>query len=486
MGSLSAQTDPGWATIGGNAGRNGLIEALGPDKPRMLWQGTGVEATAANQVYLSGSEVVTTRRQSNRYAPLVCHDLYTGELLWTKDLADKAGQSIPVGFREGVVYAIRAAQRADTLYALAAADGSVLWQAEAAVKCAHTASINFAPDGDLIVESAAGELMRVDHRSGRTVWRTKCQPIAAGEMHPTVGNGHVYAWEWQRYPNQAVSAFDLTSGERVATRVIPNEGKQVGFVQTPITVGPGGTVYAYKPHDHLVALHHEGSELRTRWKTPVTGSAAFSQLACTPEGDVYLPDGGRIVRVATRTGQRVDSTEKLVRNADAMSVRMAVDAMGHVFASVGEFPTGTLRAFGPDLKQLWQHPIEGLHLSGPALNENGMLVVAGSGRQLLTFQPAQYVATGGMVPAERRYNVNVTPDPDQAAPKVQYSLQASENVRIRVSDLTGRSLRTWEFENQPAGAYEILLKELDERNGGMFILTFENEEGEVVRKKVSK
>ncbi|SDL78615.1 Por secretion system C-terminal sorting domain-containing protein [Catalinimonas alkaloidigena] len=477
-----------WSTIGGNASRNGFVETVGPTHARVLWEGTSLEATTANQTYIANGRVVTTRRQSNQYAPLVCHDLYTGELLWVRDLTGQTSQTLPIGFRQETVYALRTDRKADTLYALHAATGAIKWRSSVPLRCSHASSAAFTPEGDLIVEGEEGLLVRIDHRTGQRLWATKCDPMARGELHPTIGGRWAYVWEWATYPNQAVSMIDLETGRKVATQVIPSRSKMIAFVQTPITVGPDGTVYAYKQRDRLVALRNTGTALQTLWETPILGNSAYSQMACGPDGSVYIPHNGKIVRLNSRNGHMMDSTRTLVRSAaGGISARMAVDAMGTVFVSVAEFPTGMVYAFTPNLKQHWAHEVEGLHLSGPALSSEGLLSVAGSGQWLIVFQSDQYIATGGQLASERKYNLTLTPSPANSVSKLNYSLPQSQDIRIKLHDLAGKPVKTWKFNKQEAGEHEVSLEIPEIKvSAGTYILTFETEEGETIRKRVTK
>ena len=476
----TAWAQSGWSTVGGNPARNGLTLVAGPERAQLLWQGATLEATTGNQVFIDGNKLVTVRRVSNHYAPLVCHDLNSGALLWTKDLTGATALTLPVGFSEGVVYALRTQRRADTLYALHAADGTVKWRAPFPVKCAHTTSANFTPEGDLLVEGEDGLLVRLSRHDGRRLWATRCDPMAAGELSPTVSGGYAYVWEWQGYPQQAISMVDLHDGRKVSTTTVPHGSGERAFVQTPLTAGPDGTLYAYKPHDRVVALRRDSTRLRVLWERSVAGNAAFSHLACGPDGSLYLPHQGRILRLDGATGRPLDSTRVLVRNPATMTVRMATDVLGTLYASVAEFPDGTLYAFSPALRERWSQTVEGLHLSGPALGPQGQLVVAGNGRQLLAFRPS--APAGG----RQQYNLTLLPSPVSAAARLNYSLTRPENVRIHLTDLAGRPMRTWEFPAQPPGNYEVLLEELDARNTGVFILTFETDSGEQVRRKVTR
>jgi len=50
---------------------------------------------------------VTTRFEETwEKTPLVCHDIFTGDTLWTRELGGgNNGTSVPLGFKNNVVYA---------------------------------------------------------------------------------------------------------------------------------------------------------------------------------------------------------------------------------------------------------------------------------------------------------------------------------------------------------------------------------------------
>jgi hypothetical protein len=95
-----------WNNCGKNAFRNGLSPIPGPDGPSILWQGTE-PGLFGFPIYIEGNILVTSRFTSLNYSPVVCHDLYTGQLLWTADVTNGTGRSIPMRIRNGKVYVMR-------------------------------------------------------------------------------------------------------------------------------------------------------------------------------------------------------------------------------------------------------------------------------------------------------------------------------------------------------------------------------------------
>ncbi len=68
--------------------------------------------------------------------------------------------------------------------------------------------------------------------------------------------------------------------------------------------------------------------------------------------------------------------------------RMAIDAAGKIFLTNGSFGQGRLFSFDPDLTLRWSVPLNGVNLGGPALGEDGILIVCGTGTDIRAYQTA--------------------------------------------------------------------------------------------------
>jgi hypothetical protein len=118
-----------WNNGGGNPARNALAMVNGPVTDSVLWQETPT-GYFGMPGYIEGNKLVTMRFLNMDNAPIVCYDLLTGDLLWEKEFTGMAGRSLPVGFRDNRVYAVRYTESLqDTLYAFSADDGSK-WKAQ--------------------------------------------------------------------------------------------------------------------------------------------------------------------------------------------------------------------------------------------------------------------------------------------------------------------------------------------------------------------
>jgi outer membrane protein assembly factor BamB len=125
--TLALGQSTGWNNIGANWGKNGYVDVAGPTTDSVLWEttSTGLNGTP---IYIEGNYLVTMRFQSLTYAPLECFDLTTGNLLWSIDVTNSTGRSLPVGLRDNRVFVMRYTESLnDSLYALNVSDGSHIW-----------------------------------------------------------------------------------------------------------------------------------------------------------------------------------------------------------------------------------------------------------------------------------------------------------------------------------------------------------------------
>ena len=191
--SLLAATAPAgeWMTSGGNPARTGLSDEYAPGGPDLLWSGT-LSGWFGLPIFISADKLVTMRFQSIDYAPMVCHDLFTGETLWTRDFPGANSRSVPIGLRDSRVYAINFQEsRHDTLYCLDADNGEILWRGRVTVEMSISESATFAENGDLLVNASDFKIARIDHADGDTVWTTY-------RLWPVTGSADICVYESHR------------------------------------------------------------------------------------------------------------------------------------------------------------------------------------------------------------------------------------------------------------------------------------------------
>jgi len=378
---------------GGKPSRHSLSSEQGPATPTLLWQG-GLTSVIAQQAAIDGNVVAMSRifnlNNTLHGTVIVAHDLTTGDTLWTKDL--------PVDFpstdwrnrvsaiREGVVYATRAGNtNYSYMYALDALTGSAIWKSEGLVNESSTEGASFAADGALVV-GTFDNIIRINASDGTTQWTwVRSCPTSNGQEVAVFGNRGYY-WEASPY-GPKVSVIDLEIGDYLYSSAALSAGliQQVGLF-----VGPDGTVYAPRSMnntatDFLFALSDDGSALTEKWSVPL-GYVPFATFGVGPDGSIYsYSTAGEVIRLDPLTGN-ILNTSQVIYTSMPPQPRMAIDANGYVFVTNGEFATGKFYSFNPDLTLRWIENVTNVNVGGPAIGENGTLIVCGVGTNVRAYQ----------------------------------------------------------------------------------------------------
>jgi outer membrane protein assembly factor BamB len=434
---LSAQTSTiDWNNAGGNPSRNALSSLNGPEKDSILWEGTS-QGLFGMPVYMEGERLVTMRFLAMTNAPIVCHNVLTGELLWTAEITGLAGRSLPVGIRDGKVYAVRYTESLhDSLYALDALDGSKIWTADVTVAPYITASASFAENGDLLIEGNL-KMYRIDHETGHMLWGTNIVPFTIGEGQISVFGNTGYLLE-QVGGIAYVAAINLVNGNKKYSHVINDTHPGGGIPQCPLMVGPDGTIFVQKQGDNVTALQDNGNALNLLWETEIFGNAPFSMMCVGADGSVYAPSAGRMIRLDPVTGQVLDSTDVISTNPDLFQLRASASANNIIYATNGE---NSIYAYTPDLHEIWSDNIPNVNTSGAALGANGLLAVAGGGNILKVYVPEDYIPLGtgnpGYLTSEGRFILNY-PNPFTNTTTIGFYINKSSPARITVFNSSGK------------------------------------------------
>ncbi|MCZ6682473.1 MAG: PQQ-binding-like beta-propeller repeat protein [Planctomycetota bacterium] len=391
-----------WHTgVGGNSARNSLSDESGPTDPDILWTGSR-PAIVAQQGCSDGNLFVTSRIGSFTIPTgtwIVAQDLTTGNEVWAVqlpfDFPATSWRSRASAIRDGHVYATRAGNtNLDFLYALAAADGSIVWQSEDLIDEGTTESVAFAANGDIIAGSF-NSLIRIDGLDGTTVWQSpRSCPTSSGCQAAAFGN-RVYIWEASG-AGPVISVFDIKSGAELYS----SAGIGGGFIeQLGPFVGPDGTVYAPRTQnnaltDFLVAFDDTGAALVERWSVPL-GYVPFASFGIGPDGSVYSyatdQDGGNadltIQRLHPANGNVIDTSPILPSNFPVQP-RIAIDATGTIYLTNGGFSNGGLFSLNADLSLRWSEAIPNVNVGGPVLGQDGILIVCGIGNNVRAYQTA--------------------------------------------------------------------------------------------------
>jgi hypothetical protein len=134
---------------------------------------------------------------------------------------------------------------------------------------------------------------------------------------------------------------------------------------------------------------------------------------------------------------------------------MAIDSVGKIYLTNGGFSQGRLYSFNPDLSLRWSEVINNVNIGGPALGENGTLVVCGTGTDVRAYSDFPV----SISPRENEINSFLLeqnyPNPFNPITKIEYRIPNSEFVSLKVYDILGNEIATLVNEEKSAGEYEV-------------------------------
>jgi hypothetical protein len=383
-----------WTNNGGNAARNGLSNEIGPIAPDVQWSSGRSSIIAWNSVIV-GDRLFIVRQTGfppggePNGSPVVCYDLDSGAELWAEDIVFNTGDWTTwlAGASDGKVYASRSGNGASVdakIHALDQTTGATIWTSTATVDAGPYDGVAFAPNGDLVVGNQL-TITRIRASDGSTAWSMPRLCNVTSSCGPALFGDGVYVAEAAPGGN-SIRKYDLDTGVfKYESPVMP------GFtLQNTPFVGPEGTVYLSRSQnnvtvDFFYAFEDTGSALVSKWSVAAAWTA-FSEYGCGPDGSVYMIGPGFLVeRRDPDTGTLIDQSSIAIATSGP-APHFAVDRSGKVFLSNGGFSSGTLYSFNPDLSLRWSVPVTNINIGGPALGEDGTLVVAGVGTDLRAYR----------------------------------------------------------------------------------------------------
>lgn len=386
---------------GGKPSRNGQSTESGPSAADVLWQG-GVSSVIAQQAVTDGNIVFTSRitniNDVLHGTQIVAQDLTTGATLWTGevpvDFPSTDWRSRVSAARNGLVFVTRSGNtNYSYMYAFSATDGSQVWKSEGLVNESTTESTAFASNGDLVAGNFES-IIRINAVTGSTVWETdRVCPTSNGQEIAIWGDRGYY-WEATPY-GPCISVIDIETGNYLFS----SEALSSGLIQqlAPFA-GPDGTIYAPRSMnnvstDYLFALKDNGTSLTTQWSTPL-GFVPFGTFGIGPDGSIYsYSAAGEVMRLDPLDGSIINTSEVIFFEA-VNQPRMAIDANGIVFVTNGNFGNGRLYSFNPDLSLRWSENISNVNLGGPAIGQNGTMVVCGVGTNVKAYEGSTVLLAG--------------------------------------------------------------------------------------------
>jgi hypothetical protein len=225
-----------------------------------------------------------------------------------------------------------------------------------------------------------------------------------------------------------------------------------GFtIQNTPFVGPDGTVYLCRTQnnpsvDFFYAFTDTGSAFSEKWHIP-SAWTCFSEYATSADGSVYvLISGPRVAKVSVANGSILAQTDVIVTDSPP-EPHIAVDAAGTVFVSNGGFDNGAVHVYSSDLTPIWDTTVHNINIGGPALGQNGILLLSGIGTDFRAYhRPLPMLMiniTGGFL----KLHVKVTNIGSINATNLTWNIQVKGGVfhRVNISDAEV-------LANLPAGA----------------------------------
>ncbi|MBN1435068.1 PQQ-binding-like beta-propeller repeat protein [Candidatus Fermentibacterales bacterium] len=452
---MMALTGADWSNSGGNQGRNCLTEEVGPIEADLLWSG-GRTSLIAWQPVTEGNLLFVVRQAAwpgtPGDSPVVCMDLSTGGEEWAEDIPYATGDWITwiAGVMNGLVFASRGGNGASVsapLYALDVTDGSVVWVSDDEIDAGAYDGVVFAGDGDPVIASFR-DIWRIDCVDGSTEWHASRTASVSGECGGCIHGDGFYVVD--AVPGgHAFVKYDLETGAELYHGPVMS-----GFTAqcTPMA-GPDGTLYFNRSQsnpavDYFYAFEDTGTGFTEKWHIP-TVNAAGPEFGVGPDGSVYFViPGPCLARVDPDDGTVLAQTDTL---PDYSKCRLALDADGTVFFSNGSFAGGRLYAFTANLDPLWDTAVTNINIGGPALGQNGTVVVCGIGTDVRAYRSSEGIP--GMGPAPAALSICCLPNPSSGPVTVSLSGPRGEHASLAVFDLSGRMVADLgELETSPEGA----------------------------------
>jgi hypothetical protein len=163
--------------------------------------------------------------------------------------------------------------------------------------------------------------------------------------------------------------------------------------------------------------------------------------------------------------------------------RIAIDADGIIYVTNGDYATGALYSFDPDLTRRWSETILNVNLGGPAIGPNGILVVCGVGTDVRAYRGESGV-NEDLQAQPIRWDLEIFPNPFSDHVEIQWSGAISSELRVGIFDITGRLIRRFDDIEGRSGRALWSGRDASGRRvpNGLYLVKLEGEDSETVRK----
>ena len=450
-----------WSTVGGNSNRTGYDENFYGgfiafertfSAPNSLW---GMPVFTYHQYF------ATTRYTSlNPLRALIVGYSFQGgstDPVWT--YGANSGVNIIMGMNNDKVY-VRDFQQngSDTIFALNASNGSLLWKSRFTVERGIIWTAVFTDNGDLILPgSGAKRIMRINHTNGDTVWtNSRIIPNTGAETMCINGNT-LYAWEGGLTTPKKIIAIDVNTGiKKYSSADLPGDGDQ----EIPFTVSKNGVVYCIRDGGLMYALKDTGTGFDILWSRSVMQPVGtYTQFAVGKDNSVYIPFGKKIYRLNHLNGEALDSSIDLVSTGD-INPRFAMGIFEELYVGNGaSVPSeGKFFAFSSNLQNLiGEISFPYNYYSGPSLGSEFTyphILFTGAGTEIKTryhiIDNIVSLNTGIPETFELRQNY---PNPFNPSTNLEFGISELGFVSLKIYDAAGKEVATLVNEVLSPGKY---------------------------------
>ena len=371
--------DGDWSKSGGNARRNALSPWVGPTFFDPLWSVQDFAVISWQPLVAKRTAFVVRHKgfpASATDSYISALSLDTGETLWQGSIPFEPGDAFTslMGARDNRVYATRAGNGAFApLYALDARTGGIVWASAEDIQVGPYSWVLFAQNGDPI-QAGTPFVKRFDKATGATLWT---HPRSCPDTVPcgmAMSGDAIYLLDYSDTLQTHLVRLDAVTGaEMYAGPTLPFPF----MAKNDPMVGLDGTVYL-SHGGTLHALFDDGAGFAEKWAVPIAEQYT-AEMGVGPDGSIYtLGSGLEVVRLDPATGATLGASAPIPAESFYVfaAPRFAVDAAGTVFMQTGgTSDAARLYAFTNGLAPLWDTPVRWPNIGGPALGEDGTLVM---------------------------------------------------------------------------------------------------------------
>ncbi|MEN8225051.1 MAG: T9SS type A sorting domain-containing protein [Bacteroidota bacterium] len=483
---INAQVNEWSVPMGGNAGRNGLSQYLGPlveqgGEPELYWSG-GEYAKYAGLPAIEDDKLVVYRRWSSAAQTeswIVCYNVYDGTELWKVTLpldpdADHYGKLS--GVNNGQVYATRAGgfSEPSALIALDIETGDVLWQSEDKVTEYSFETVSFCENGDIIAGNY-DDILCISKDDGTTLWTLDRHSWSSdGSSVACHGNKGYY---WDIAPgtiDMVVSVCDLETGELLYFSD-PIYTSSMIIQQSGLLVGNDGTIYAPRSNydsinNTIVSLTDKGDHLQENWRRQI-GFVTFCSHGVGPDNTVYTYSWDeQVIRLDPVTGEVLNTSIVVTDDGnpeDSFYPWIAIGDDGMVYLAIEDWPLHKLYFFTPELELLWSEEIYGLR--GLALGDS-VLAVNAKGTDIRAYKGRPNPGVGITEMPETNNGLYIYPNPSNDVFNIAFKEGVqSADARIDVINVVGQVV----YSEQITTATQTHLSvDISDQNDGLYVVRY--------------